>query len=128
MWIGGKKHESKINTNHEVICTDFTGQDAVRDLIPTAKVGILFTELVIEGFPQSFLELTMCGLPTVYNIKAPRNKFYFHKDNCLLSSKDNIIHSAETLLKTGDPVKCRETAIKHYSLDKSYEGILKCLE
>ena len=100
----------------------------MRDNIIKAKVGILFTELTIEGFPQSFLELTMCGLPTIYNINAPRNKFYFHKDNSLLCNKDEIVKSAETLLKNRDPVKCRETATNNYSLEKSYEGILKCLK
>lgn len=128
LWIGGKKHEGRIKTKHKVVCTDFIGQDAVRDNIPRAKVGILFTELSVEGFPQSFLEMTMCGLPVVYNINAPRNKFYFHKHNCLLSSKENIIKNAETLLKNGDPIKCRETAIKYYSLDKSYERIKECLK
>ena len=128
LWIGGEKHKDKIKTNHEVVCTDFIGQDEVRDNISKAKVGILFTELSVEGFPQSFLELTMCGLPTVYNINAPRNKFYFHKDNCILSSKKNIVRSAETLLEKGNPVKCRETAIEHYSLKKSYERIKQCLK
>lgn len=128
LWIGGKKHEKKIKTKHEVVCTDFFGQNKVRINIPKAKVGVLFTELRVEGFPQSFLEMTMCGLPTVYNIGAPRNEFYFHEDNCLLSSKKNLIQSAETLLKTGDPIKCRETAIKYYSLDKSYERIKECLK
>jgi len=118
----------KISTNHEVVCTSFIGQDAVRDKIPQAKVGILFTELKVEGFPQAFLEMSMCGVPVVYNKNAPRNKFYFHKDNCILCSKENIVNSAETLLKKADSVKCRETAIAHYRLNKSYERMLSCLK
>ena len=128
LWIGGAKHKHKISTNHEVVCTDFIGQDHVRDLIPTAKVGVLFTELSIEGFPQSFLEMTMCGLPVVYNELAPRNKFYFHSDNSLLCTKKNIISAAEHLLRMGNSIKCRGVAIKNYSLERSYKRIKKCLK
>lgn len=128
LWIGGKKHEHKINTNHEVVCTSFSGQDNVRDNIPKAKVGVLFTELKIEGFPQSFVEMTMCGVPVVYNINAPRNKFYFHDANSILSSKVKLIKNAEALLKRYDPDLCRKVAISNYSLEKSYGRILECLK
>jgi len=128
LWIGGKKHEHKISTNHHVVCTNFLGQDDVRNNIPKAKVGVLFTELKIEGFPQSFLEMTMCGLPVVYNENAPRNRFYFHEGNHKFSNKKNIIKNAEYLLKTFDPVICRSVAIDNYSLDKSYKRILSCLK
>ena len=127
LWIGGAAHKDKISTNHEVICTDFIGQDEVRNNISKAKVGVLFTELKIEGFPQAFLEMTMCGLPVVYNINAPRNDFYFFADNCILTKKSKLIKNAETLLRTGDSEKCRQTAIEHYSIKKSYERILQCL-
>lgn len=128
LWIGGKKHEGKIKTNHEVVCTDFIGQDAVRDNIPRAKVGVLFTELTVEGFPQSFLELSMCGVPVIYPTTAPINKFYICEYNCLLCTKKNLIETAEKLLSHHDPIKCREDAIENYSLDKSYERIVKCLK
>ncbi len=128
LWIGGKKHRSKIKTSHDVTCTKFMGQDQVRDMIPRARVGVLFTELKIEGFPQSFLEMTMCGVPVVYNKKAPRNKFYFHPDNSLVCHKANMVEAAEKLLVSGDSVKCRETAIKYYSIQRSYERILECLK
>jgi len=128
LWIGGEKHKSKVKTNHDVIYTGFIGQDEVRDNISKAKVGILFTELSIEGFPQTFLELTMCGVPVVYNIKAPRNKFYFHDGNCLMSCKEDLIKNAEILLNTFSPSKCRDVSIKNYSLDKSYERIIKCIK
>ena len=128
LWIGGKRHENRIKTNHEVVCSDFLGQDETRDNIPRAKVGILFTELKIEGFPQSFLEMTICGVPVIYNKKAPRNNFYFHKNNCLLCSKRNIIEGAETLLRRRDSEKCRQEAIDNYSLDKSYDWIKKCIK
>jgi glycosyltransferase involved in cell wall biosynthesis len=128
LWIGGQKHSHKVNTNHEVVYTPFVGQDYVRDNIPKAKVGILFTELKIEGFPQSFIEMTMCGLPVVYNINAPKNKFYFHEGNCKLSTKKDIVKNAEFLLKHYDSKLCRKIAIKNYSLEKSYRRILKCLK
>lgn len=128
LWVGGKKHERKITTNHKVVCTDFISQDEIRKIIPSAKVGILFTELRVEGFPQTFLEMTMCGLPVVYNEKAPRNEFYFHDDNCFVCSKENIIQGAETLLKNRDPIKCREVAIEYYSLKKSYNMVISCLK
>lgn len=127
LWIGGKKHKHKISTNHQVVCTDFISQDNVRDNISRGKVGVLFTELKIEGFPQSFIEMTMSGVPVVYNEKAPRNEFYFHKGNHRFSNKVSIIKNAEYLLKNYDPIKCRDVAIENYSLDKSYERILQCL-
>ncbi len=129
LWIGGYRFKRKIpKTHHEVHLTKKLSQDEVRNHIPKARVGILFTELKVEGFPQSFLEMTMCGVPVVYNQKAPGNKFYFHKENSLLCIKKDIIKSAETLLKNRDPIKCREIAIKNYSLEKSYKRILECLK
>ncbi len=128
LWIGGEKHKHKVKTRHEVVYTKFLGQDAVRDNISRAKVGILFTQLKIEGFPQSFMEMTMCGLPVVYNQNAPRNGFYFHEGNCKLSSKKDLVKNAEYLLRHRDPKKCREIAITNYSIEKSYRRILSCLK
>lgn len=128
LWIGGKKHEHKIKTKHQVVCTGFMGQDDVRDNIPRAKVGVLFTELKIEGFPQSFCEMTMCGVPVVYNINAPRNRFYFHKGNSLLCTKDKMVFSAEKLLKYYNPELCRQIAIKNYSIERAYRRILECIK
>lgn len=127
LWIGGKEYEKKIVTNHEVVCTDFISQDEVRKTIPMAKVGILFTELKIEGFPQSFIEMTMNGIPVVYNKNAPRNRFYFHNGNSFVCSKKNMIRAAEVLLVDRDPVRCRKIAVDNYSLEKSYKRILKCI-
>jgi len=126
LWIGGEKHKDKVSTNHEVVYTPFTSQDNVRDNIIKAKVGVLFTELKAEGFPQSFLEMTICGVPVVYNEKGPRNEFYFHKYNHILCSKKNIVDAAELLLKYRNPDKCRQVAINNYSLEKSFRRIVKC--
>ncbi|MFW9871692.1 MAG: glycosyltransferase [Candidatus Thorarchaeota archaeon] len=127
LWIGGKKHQNKIRSNHEVVCTNFVGQDEVRDLIPRAKVGILFTELRIEGFPQAFLEMTMCGVPVVYNKRGPKNNYYFNKYNSSLCLKKNLVLASEKLLHNHDSVRCREEAIKKYSIQKSYGRMIECL-
>jgi hypothetical protein len=129
LWIGGKAYKKQINTSHEVVCTEFAGPDVVRSLIPKAKVGILFTEHKAEGFPQSFLEMTMCGVPVIYNENAPRNDFYFHEHNHLMSGKTSLIEQAESLLSTANSNKCRLEAIRNYSLSKSYRrirGLLQC--
>lgn len=128
LWIGGEKHKSKIVCNHEVITTPFIGQDETRNNIIKAKVGVLFTELKAEGFPQSFLEMTICGLPVVYNEKAPKNEYYFHKGNHILCSKKDIVNAAEKLLKNRNPELCRRIAIHHYNLEKSYRRILSCIK
>ena len=128
LWIGGKKHKHKVNSIHDVVYTSFISQDEVRNNIGRAKVGILFTELRVEGFPQSFIEMAMCGVPVVYNINGPKNKFYFHDGNSLLCEKKSLIKHAERLLKNYDPVKCREITIENCSIEKSYQRILKCLK
>lgn len=128
LWIGGEKHKGKVNTFHDVTFLPFVSQDTVRDNIPRAKVGILFTELPIEGFPQSFVEMAISGVPVVYNINGPKNDFYFHEGNSLLCEKNSLIKNSEKLLRIYDPVKCREVTIKHCSIQRSYQRILECLK
>jgi len=128
LWIGGKNHRKKIQSNHEVVCTSFCGPDDVRNNIAKAKVGVLFTEIKTEGFPQTFLEMTMCGVPVVYNKAAPKNRFYFHEHNSHVCSKKNIVSASESLLKKYNPEKCREEAIKNYSIEASYKRILSCIK
>ncbi|MCD6435595.1 MAG: glycosyltransferase [Clostridiales bacterium] len=123
LWIGGKKHRKKIKTFHDVTYTDKLNKEGVRDNISRAKVGVLFTESG-EGFPQSFLEMTMCGVPVVYNIKAPINKMYNHSpNNCVLANRGNLIEKSEWLLNSYDQELCRKIAIDNYSMDKFYERI-----
>jgi len=128
LWIGGEAHRNKVSCNHEVIYTPFIGQDETRDNIIKTKVGILFTELKIEGFPQSFLEMTISGVPVVYNERAPKNLFYFHKYNHIFCSKKDIVRSAEKLLKDRNSEKCRQVSINNYSLERSYQRIIECLK
>lgn len=128
LWIGGGKHKDRINTKHQCIATPFYGPDDVRELIPQARVGILMTEHPSEGFPQSFLEMTMCGLPVLYTKSAPSNEFYF-KDgvNCMFSSKKGMIKNAEALLKNHNSDACRKFAVDNYSLEASYNNMVNLL-
>ena len=132
IWIGGEKFKNRIkSSHHKIMLTKFIGEDDVRKKLVLGKVGVIFTELQVEGFPQSFLEFTMSGLITIYNINAPRNKFYFHKGNCVLCEKKNLIETSEKLLKNvnnNDNDKCRKIAIENYSIEKSYKHIISLLE
>jgi hypothetical protein len=128
LWVGGSKFRDKINSKHYVVLTDFSSQDIVRNYLGKAKVGILFTELKAEGFPQTFLEMTMCGVPVVYNKNAPINKQCFHSHNHIFTTKENLIESAETLLKNYNSELCRKEAIENYSIEKSYDWIIQCLK
>jgi len=129
LWIGGKEHESKINkSHHEVVVTEFLPMDKVRDTISLAKIGILLTDLKTEGFPQSLLEMTMCGVPVLYNSNAPRNHRYHDISNIYVAPITDSIKHAEIFLKDWSldlSIKCRAFAKGHYSLEKSYESILR---
>ena len=127
LWIAGAEHQNKIKCNHEVVCTEFSGPDKVKKNIPKAKVGILFTDHPAEGFPQSLLEMTMCGLPVVYNKKGPNNPYYFFKENSVIVNEGNLIEEAEKLLKRYDSELCRKIAIENYSLEASYKKMLSLL-
>lgn len=127
LWIGGKEFEGQVRTHHNVTYTPLIGPELVASRIPLCRVGILFTELKVEGFPQSFLEMTMAGVPVVYNEAAPRNEFYIHKDNCVLSSKKALVDNAELLLANRDSEACMMVAHNNYSIGKSYERILSCI-
>jgi len=130
LWIGGSKFSKKHKpTHHDFTFIDFSKPSTVRTWMGTGKVGILFTELKAEGFPQTFLEMTMVGIPVVYNVSAPRNPHYFHENNVRLTKKKNLIETAEFLLEdiNEDPNirdMCRQEAIDNYSLEKSYERML----
>jgi hypothetical protein len=128
LWIGGQKHQSKVDglhTHHEVVYTPFSGTRFVRNNMSRAKVGILFTEHKREGFPQSLLEMTMCGVPVVYNKNAPANKHYIHSGNVVLTDREHLIGKSEALLQSYDPEICRDIAINYYSLDRSAKYLLE---
>jgi len=128
LWIGGDKHKDKISTKHNCVTTPFSGPMEVKELIPKAKVGILMTEHPAEGFPQSFLEMTMCGLPVLYTNTAPSNEFYFKEGvNCKFSPKKAMAIRAEELLADHNSEACREFAVNNYSLEASYNKMVSLL-
>jgi len=137
IWIGGVKFADKVKgicSRHRVKCTDFVSPELVRDTIPKAHVGILFTEHPAEGFPQTLLEMSICGVPVMYNYKAPINKAYNNSDNTVMvTKKDDLVIDSETLLKVckHDPKisqYCREEAIANYGIAESYQNMLNLFD
>ena len=132
VWVGGLKHKAKINkSHHDYILTPFLCKNSVREFIDQSKVGIILSEIPAEGFPQTFLEMTMMGVPVVY--MGPMNDKYFKIDNCrIIKNKAESIKAAEVLscsVMMGYPHStfCRQHALENFSLEKSYESILKGL-
>ena len=125
LWIGGAKHQNKIkSTHHKVICTPVKQPEDIVNLMSTCRVGLILSEIPAEGFPQSFLEMTMMGLPVVY--MGPVNNVY--TNNCFkLEDKKKCVEAAEHVLTRPNGWQTRKYAIEHYTLDKSYESILKGL-
>lgn len=122
LWIGGKAFASQIKSKHHVICTRPLGPKEVSELLPQAKIGILYSQIASEGFPQTLLEMTMCGVPVVYN--GPKNYHYIHKDSVVMpKNKTDIVDRAESLLHNHDSEKCRKIAVNHYSIDKTLDFI-----
>ncbi len=128
LWVGGAKHAGKVSSVHKVVYTDFSGPESVRDNISRAKVGVLFTEHKREGFPQTFLEMTMCGVPVIYSDVGPSNKRYLGKHNCRIVHKKGLVVGAEKLLKDRDHDKCRQESIDRYSLSKSFNHMKRLLK
>jgi len=131
IWIGGKKHESKVsNSKHTLLLTEPCGPDRVHHYINKAKVGVILSDITAEGFPQSFVEMGMCGLPVAY--MGPMNKFYnIDIFGYRIHHKYNAVDIAENLLSDYDnniAVMCRSQAVGRFSLDASYEYMLELLD
>jgi glycosyltransferase involved in cell wall biosynthesis len=132
-WIGGEAYRNSIQSKHRVSYTPFLSQYLMRETIPRAKIGIIISEHPAEGFPQTFLEMTMCGLPVIYLCKGLPNRVYYY--NCFsITDKYQIAEKAEEILLHYNTIPdkmsyvARKYAIENYSLEKSYESILKGLE
>lgn len=128
MWIGGQKHAHKIGkSHHNIVCTEFSGPEGVRNYIDLCKVGVILSEIPAEGFPQSFLEMTMMGVPVVY--MGPYNEKYMLRGVNMVrcTNKSASCDISEAVLSAPETGDCREHAINNYSLEKSYESILRGL-
>lgn len=129
LWIGGEAFKNRIQSKHEILYTPFLSMDQVRNNIPTAKIGVILSEHPAEGFPQSFLEMTMCGVPVIYLVKGWMNNVYYR--NCWsIKDKANIVEVTEKVLHGYEnDYSCltRKYTIENYSLEKSYESILRGL-
>ena len=129
LWIGGAKHAYKIKkTHHNVIYTEFTGPEGVRNYIDLCKVGVLLSEIPAEGMPQSLIEMLIMGVPVVY--LGPQSPLY--KCSGLVHQKDkkHATLYAENLLSEIDIDKSNRVmlgAIEAFTLEKSYESILRGL-
>ena len=126
VWVGGKRWAYLIDkSHHDINLLDFSSPYTVKKIFGMSKVGALLSEHPSEGFPQTFLEMTMCGLPVVY--MGPKQNIYI-KNCCYLKDKSTAIYNAEFLLKENPSwYDIRQYAIENYSLEKSYESILRCL-
>lgn len=127
LWIGGGEGRKLIG-NHQLVSTPLLPPNRVRDLMCLARVGVLFTQYEDEGFPQSLLELTMCGVPVIYSTDGPYNSAYFSPHSAIRTTKRNLIKDAENMLKLADPVTCRSYAINNYTLLSSFEMLCKIAE
>ncbi len=127
LWLGGIKHKNRVKTHHNIKITPMLTPDKVRDQISRCRVGILFSEHPLEGFPQTFLEMTMCGVPVVYG--GPKNSHYFHPENSILPPKKRlVVEAAEKLRISYNSIKCRQRAVDNYSIQRSIDRILSFKE
>jgi len=131
LWVAGKHHSDKINkSHHNITLTDFVPMNNMPNLLSKGKIGVLLSEHPAEGFPQTFLEMTMVGVPVLYLDSAPYNPHYFGKKNSLITDKESCVHNAKVMLSqwhVNKPQQCRNFAVDRYSLKKSYQGILDSL-
>lgn len=130
-WIGGETYKDRIQSKHDVLYTPFLTMEQMRESIPHSKIGVILSEHPAEGFPQTFLEMTMCGVPVVYLFKGIPNRTCL--DNCFgIIDKYDIANRVEDIMTCYSiervSVRVRKYAIENYSLEKSYESILKGLK
>lgn len=122
LWIGGEKFKDKVvSSHHDITFMPFSSEADVIKAIPTASVGVIYTEHRAEGFPQSFLEMAMCGVPVVYPTTAPINPYYVGQYNIHICQKKDLIFTCEMVLAQPKSELCRAESINKFDLDKSYK-------
>jgi len=127
LWIGGEPHRTKIQvTHHHIKTTPMLSKKDMLNILPKCKVGIIYTDHPTEGFPQSFIEMNMCGIPVIYKVGAPMNTYYIGANNVyfihglydvsvkLLDLLYGKIHYSQ------HSRLCREFAVNNLSIEKSY--------
>lgn len=125
LWIGGGEGRKQVGA-HQFVSTTMLPPERVQDLLSLARVGVLFTQYRDEGFPQSLLEMTMCGVPVVYSMDGPYNPVYFSPQSAVRTNKQRLVETAEGLLQRANSTACRNYAASNYSLDASF-GLLQKL-
>jgi hypothetical protein len=133
LWIGGEKFKPKFQlSHHNIFFTGLIPPALVSSYLSHCRIGILYTTIKDEGFPQSFLEMTMCGVPVVYNTYAPHNEFYMgngciNSNYWMCNKLANLIDTAELALTKSKNTNwsnvCRDWAVDHYSLQHMYERL-----
>lgn len=129
LWIGGREHkDSPIvkQSHHKIYTTPLISRSEVRDYLQECKIGILYTEHPTEGFPQSFIEMAMCGVNVIYPSKAPRNHFYDSIMYTRCKHKGELLDVAEEKLLSWSLMHSNnisDTACDKLDIDKSYERI-----
>jgi len=131
LWLGGRAFRKKVKTHHDVEYTPVLSQVEIRDRLSDVKLGILYTEHTFEGFPQAYLEMTMCGIPVLYPSAsiAPKNDYYFFEENShLVRRKSRLWSDAEKCLRKYElgktDVLCRNKSAEEYNITKSINNII----
>jgi glycosyltransferase involved in cell wall biosynthesis len=126
LWIGGEQWKQQVfSDKHLVVYTPQLPPEKVREHICMGRVGIVFTEYSKEGFPETFTEMTMCGVPVVYSDTGPFNPRYFSKFTCKIASRTTLVQDAESLLANPQGDECRREAMRLYNLDDAIDLLLE---
>lgn len=126
LWVGGSDVEEEIPAGiHKLHLVPFAKSVDLPSYFAKCKVGGLFTEWHDEGFPQSYLEMAMCGLPVVYNAAAPWSTSYESPAISCRVTRKNLVEQAEHLRNNADHAKCRAAAVAQFSLERSIASIIE---
>jgi len=125
LWIGGSKEVIDIKiSQHSCLTIPYVATDCLPALFAQCKVGAVFTTYEDEGFPQSYLEMAMCGLPVVYHESAPWSDCYGSPNISVRANSKNVVALAETLRREANHTACRSDAVNQFSIEKSIDSIL----